>query len=70
MTAFTVYSSPSGDEVFSEGSTFKVQDNGVLTHDNRRRSAAHQFTECVAPLRSAGIATSTEATAKTVVPEK
>ena len=38
--------------------------------DNRRRSAAHQFTQCVAPLRSAGIATSTEATAKTVVPEK
>ena len=31
MTAFTVYYSPSGEEVFPEGSTFKVQDNGVLT---------------------------------------
>jgi hypothetical protein len=40
MTAFTVYYSPSGDEVFPEGSTFKVQDNGVLTTttvEGRRR---------------------------------
>jgi hypothetical protein len=62
--AFTVYNSPSGDEVFPEGSTFKVQDNGVLTtttFDGRRRINSPNACQ---PRGSAGIATSTEASSE------
>ena len=40
MTTFTVFYSPSGDEVFPEGSSYKIQPNGVLTTttpEGRRR---------------------------------
>ena len=70
MTAFTVYYSPSGDEVFPEGSTFKVQDNGVLTTttvEGRRRinspNAWHHVEMQASPPRP-------KQAAKTVVPDK
>lgn len=31
MTQFTVFFAPAGDEEFSEGSTYKIEANGVLT---------------------------------------
>jgi len=68
--AFTVYYSPSGDEVFPEGSTFKVQDNGVLTTtttEGRRRinspNAWHHVEVQASPPRP-------KQAAKTVVSEK